>query len=456
LNAAIELKRDRLMSVDAKVIASIKIINASEETDNNLEYTKHDHGRRAAPHNFHPQDDPISQFYNGTFDVAKHCGILDPRVEMINSQGNWGCDVLVKLDGTGEQENHTDSSINPLDPVFLSYADAIKHREKYKYYDSRVHGAVNVFTNSSRTKADCLIRPDGSVIPLPILTTTLLAGYIPHHGSGNYSQEAVFKKFGYGDCPDFYRAGSVEQFKVYFHNLYEVVVFKSYLPHTEVYHKPLHPYHCLLCKEPDNYFTDPYCADCLLSELELLLCCEGPSDKFTTGIKYVGATPIHTGDQVQCVIIAEVMTAECYHSRFNESFRSFGVVCAVKLPQHTAEEINAGAEDCPNNQFYLVYLVKRSFIAAMQTSEDPTKYNVEMVNFLAGQGGPFLRATRPITRDSELILRATSSPLYWNLIVALDQNLFKTANRVMAVYQKSKIASAKKRSANVVNDANDM
>jgi hypothetical protein len=80
----------------------------------------------------------------------------------------------------------------------------------------------------------------------------------------------------------------------------------------------------------------------------------------------------------------------------------------------------------------------------MQTSKDPTKCNVELINFLAGQGGPFLRATQPITRDSELILRATNFPLFWDLIVASDKNLYLTAKRVMTVHEKSLDVSAKK------------
>jgi hypothetical protein len=443
LNESIEMKQTRLLSKDPNIIAEIKIINASEETDGNVIFTKHDNGRRADPIHFKPIGDLTAQFYNGTLDVAKHCGIIDPRVEMINSQGNWGCDVLVKLDNTGEQEDHTDSSIDPRDPVFLSYADTLKHKEKYECYDSRVHGAVNVFTNNSRTKGDCLVRPDGSAILLPILTTTFVAGYLPHHGSGNYSQEPVFKKFGYGDCPDFYRAGSAEQFKVFFHNLYEVVIFKAFLPHTEVYHKPLHAYNCILCGDQD-YFTDPYCAHCMLSEKNLLLYCKGSSNSFALGIKYVGAAPLNTGDKIECEIVAEIMNEENYHARFKESFRNFGIVCAIKLPQHTAEEMEAGAEDFNTMQYYLVYLVKRSFLAAMQTSKDPTKCNVELVNFLAGQGGPFLRATQPITRDSELILRATNFPLFWDLIIASDKNLYLTATRVMAVHEKSLTVSTKK------------
>jgi hypothetical protein len=51
-------------------------------------------------------------------------------------------DILVKLKNTGEQEDHTAGNVNPLEPVFLSYADTLKQREKYECYDSRINGAV--------------------------------------------------------------------------------------------------------------------------------------------------------------------------------------------------------------------------------------------------------------------------------------------------------------------------
>jgi hypothetical protein len=401
----------------------------------------HDNGRRAVPHNFRRVGDPVAQFHNCQFDIAKCCGILDPRIEMINSQGNWGLDILVKLKNTGEQENHTDGNVNPLDPVFLSYADTLKQREKYERYDSRIHGAVNVFTNSSRTKADCLIRPDNRPINMPVLTTTFVAAYLPHHGSGNYSQEPVFKQFTYGDCPDFDRAGSVEQFKVYFHNLYEVVVFRTAIPHSEVYHEPLHFYPCVKCGKSD-YYTYPVCADCLLHQYNLLLICSGSRSAFSLGVLFVGEHYINKDYRVPCDVQAEIMTEEDYHTRFHQRFRTFGLVSVIKLPLNAFNAI----------QHYLVYLVKHSFLAAMRTSDDPEVYNVELVDFLEGQGGAFLRATRSLFQFTELVLHTSNAPdqpLFKDLLVAVDPKAFTTANNVTSVFEAE--ADCKIKCGDVVN-----
>lgn len=119
---------------------------------------------------------------------------------------------------------------------------------------------------------------------------------------------------------------------------------------------------------------------------------------------------------LDCQIDAEIMTAEAYHVRFEERFRNFGLVGVIKLPQCSHQQSADGMEDSldPNKQFYLVYLERHSFLAAMETSMDSGLYNVELLNFLGGddETGPFLQSTRKINGlMDKLVLRAPDRAL---------------------------------------------
>jgi hypothetical protein len=209
-----------------------------------------------------------------------------------------------------------------------------------------------------------------------------VAGYLPHFGSGNFTQSPVLKQFGYGDCPDFQRRGADEQFKVFHYNQYDVVVRKTVMPYREMYHAPQQSFNCLCCGNID-YFTEPYCTECLDKKKSLLLSFEGNIDKFKLTILYSGVS-LGCAERFNLQVAAEIMTEEEYHDRFQERFRIFGMVGVIKLPQHTHQEQEVeGILDSidPTKQFYLVYLERRSFVAAMETSMDPAIYNVELLNF---------------------------------------------------------------------------
>jgi hypothetical protein len=67
----------------------------------------------------------------------------------------------------------------------------------------------------------------------------------------------------------------------------------------------------------------------------------------------------------------------------------------------------------------------------MTSSLNPTVYNVELVNFLVGQGKPFLRATRVIKYNDTLVLRGQKGKLFKRLIMDRDVKCFNTANDAM-------------------------
>ena len=423
LNVNIESVASELTTKDPELAVKLKIINASEETDFLLQYTKFDHGRRAKFHNFSRMD-PVAQYHNSMLDIVKCCGILDPGVEMINSRGNWGMDVLAKLPGTGDQEDHTDNSVDPSLPLFKSYADTLNCKEKYRIYNTRRDGAVNSFTNSSNTIGDCLVRPGGKPIPLPVLTTTFVAGYLPHHGTGNYSRSTIFKHFGYGDSPDFNRAGAVQQFKVFHYAHANVVIRWSKEPYHEVYHKELRSYQCVMCGRKD-YFLDPYCACCMLHHFDLLLCCEGSNTSFNLGLMYVGGDGFEC-DEIVVGVDAEIMTSNEYHIRFKDSFRAYGLVGVIELPPNSSE----------SEQLYVIYMVRHTFLAALETSMDPDLYNVELTDYFDDGCKPVLRATKHIVGGihTKLVLRA-QKPLCDGLMMDPITSAFTAAHAIMDVYQ---------------------
>jgi hypothetical protein len=250
------------------------------------------------------------------------------------------------------------------------------------------------------------------------------------------------KKFGYGDVPRFLRAGAVEQFKVFYYIQYEVIVRKMVEPYHEVYHEPQQFYNCVMCGNKD-YYTAPYCTSCLAHKKCMLLSCDGVKENFKLSLLYIGCADCLEDDYSiwNMQIDAEIMTEEAYHIRFKETFRLFGMVGAIKLPLQTIEEEADGI--MRETRYYLVYLEIHCLLAAMETSMDPSVYNVELTNF-TGDGdkkGPSLRVTRTIPgRNSKsgltkLVLRAHDRyALYHKVEIEPDIKKWETAEAICSEF----------------------
>eukprot|EP01034_Spumella_vulgaris_P021784 gene21784-27850_t len=470
LQKDMELRKDELLSEDERKVAGMKIINAAEENDYNKTFMSVDNKRRTVHHNFKEGGDPTVQYYKSTFDIIKLCGIMAPRTEMINSQGNWGKDILIKLKKCPAQQPHTDGNVDETTPLIRTYAEAVGSAEMYEFYDSRTCLGVNVFTNTSGY-ADYLETPGGGSIPLPNNTTTLVGAWVPHFGSGNYYCDPILKDFIYGDPPDAIRAGSTNQFKVFLLSVHEIVIIKNLRPYPE----------------------------------------------------YVGYIPLEEGARVNVKVRGEIMTENDYHDRFHQRFHKFGLIGAIYLPAASGDLVPSGdewsindktqvemdedresetegkqqvgevekedeskekagendeeeiakegeyeiferereenevdetevngeeeEEEEKNNDHgtnfggvdanYLISLSQRAYLSAMEVSLNPRKYNVELVNYLGEEGGPFLRVTRPIKREEDMVLRGKHAK-YKGALMALDVKCFEAAKLSMEYYQAEK------------------
>jgi hypothetical protein len=144
---------------------------------------------------------------------------------------------------------------------------------------------------------------------------------------------------------------------------------------------------------------------------------------------YVGGDGFEC-DEIVVGVDAEIMTSNEYHIRFKDSFRAYGLVGVIELPPNSSE----------SEQLYVIYMVRHTFLAALETSMDPDLYNVELTDYFDDGCKPVLRATKHIVGGihTKLVLRAhdrVQKPLCDGLMMDPITSAFTAAHAIMDVYQ---------------------
>ena len=184
------------------------------------EFTADDDLRRAVSITFRPSLMNLQILVEYIVQQFVHIGFIHPGSKAGNALGKEGLELLFKGPGLEEQVPHYDFPCFLDTNQFLSYAHS--QRQKLKF-DPKLDGGVSLFINHTG-KTDYLKRPDGTLFIVPKYSFCILRGNVAHCGTGNSTDDAVFKFFCYIDPVQYDRVNNPYKDSVFLFDEFRQIV----------------------------------------------------------------------------------------------------------------------------------------------------------------------------------------------------------------------------------------
>jgi hypothetical protein len=239
--------------------ANRRLINRASGGKYSSIYTKWDDKRRAVSIAFDARTRSLQIMVEYYIQQFVHFGILHPNTKITNARGDFGVELLYKGVGLkGPQVAHYDFPQTDNSKHFLSYANSI---DRSLPFDLQLDGGCSFFLNHKDIDetSGC---PDGRTIVIPAFSFCILRGNLAHFGSGNTTEQPVFKFFAFLDPVEFERTTSSFRDVVFLFDEYQQFIRAGTPPHEVKIQTAIKPYYCAQCRDT-SYYTYPLCKFCL-------------------------------------------------------------------------------------------------------------------------------------------------------------------------------------------------
>jgi hypothetical protein len=346
-------------------------------------FTANDDLRRAVSITFRPSLASLQIVVEYMVKQFIHIGFVHPDSKAGNALGKEGLELLFKGPGLEEQVPHYDFPCFKDTNQFLSYAHSQRNKLKF---DSKLDGGVSLFINHT-SKTDYLRRPDGTLIIIPKYSFCILRGNVAHCGTGNSTDDAIFKFFCYIDPVQYDRSNNPYKDSVFLFDEFRQIVRAVVKPCSVQLVTKTFPYLCIYCFGTFHY-TNPMCMGCMQKHWNVALTCDD-DNRFLYTYRPSRGKQLRLGYVFPDVVTDGFISKEEYNRKYSIHFGAEIIGCVSVSDSH-----------------YLCFLEHKSFLATMKKSM--TDYNVELIVTESADGlqGELCVTSEFLFKDTELILKA--------------------------------------------------